>query len=422
MNSPSRLSPAPPPSDVDRLSPIALSWDTAEASTAYELTIEENTVGATVKWLQSDGTLSTSQVVNVSSSTSATIAASALSPSTAGYKWRVRYRNASNTWSPWSYYSRLSVAVSPPTCSVTSPVSSTGSNHTKVTWSYSSPGGYSQSAFRVRQYLSGLAVFDSGEVAGTGASYVIDGYTNSSWTNYQVGVMVKDSKGLWSGESVTSPFLVTVTLPVVPSISLSTDANNFVTVTVTASPLGKAVTSHDLYRWNPMRYEYVLLSSANPATFSYTDNAAPHNGAFWYKVVSRCDDGTSGEFASYSLTLVDDDWYLVSGTTRVRVIGEDFSADYDQPVERFEPLGRKREVVTHFLAEGREGTLAVVVTPDERNDTIRSIISMLAATAPVYLKSPYGDVLSVRLGSISTEDGAGGLVTIQIPFTEVSEA
>lgn len=421
MEAPTRLQPAPPPSDVDRTSRIDLSWTTAEAQQAYELTVERNTVGATVNWLKTDGTLAATQQQPVTASTSAYIAANTLSSYAEGYKWRVRFQNASNYWSPWSIYRRMTTAVSPPTVTITSPTAASSSNHPKVVWTYSSPSSYAQSAYRVKLYEAGSLLYDSYEVEGSDNNYVILGYTTKDWHTYTIGVKAKDSRGLWGPEATSASIPVNVIRPLAPTLTVTPDGANFCSVFVQANPVGKAVTSWDLYRWNPMTYRAVPLALGQPSMFSYQDTTTPHNADFWYTVLAHCDDGTTAPYNSLTVNLSDDDWYFVVGTTRYPITVQEYRADYEHSSEAHEPLGRSRPVVSKFTSRGRVGEMTCFVVWEERESFTSMLDTLLNTTGDILIKSPFGDVLNVQLGSPQTEELAGGSAVVKIPFVEVAE-
>lgn len=418
MEAPTRLLPAPPPSDVDRTNRIDLSWTTATTQQAYELTVERNTVGATVNWLKADGTLAGTQQQPASASPSAYIAANTLSAYDEGYKWRVRYQG-SEGWSPWSIYRRMTTSATAPTVTITSPVTNSSSNHPKVTWTYS--GLYGQSARRVRLYENNVILFDSYEVEGYQPEYTILGYTTKDWHTYKVGVLVKDSRGLWGPEALSGNFSVNIVRPQAPSVTITSDPSNFCALHVEKSAVGKDVTSWDLYRWNPMTYRLVLLQQDSGGIFSFYDTSTPHNAPFWYTLMAHCDDGTTVPFTSGSMTLTDTEWYFVQGSTRYPITVQDFSADYEHSFESHEPLGRSRSVMSKFTSRGRVGKVVCFVVWDERDSFTSMLDSLLGETGQVLIKSPFGDVIAVQLDSPSTEELSGGNAVVTVPFVEVAE-
>lgn len=432
MDAPRKLTPTPPWATVDVTSPITLGWRNGSLPEAYELQIQRNLWNSSYSWLASNGTLSASLQTPASSSIDATasINASQLSAYTEGYKWRVRSREAAtSTWSPWSNFSRLSTTQNPPVVSISEPsTSSVGANHTRVVFGFTDPSIPSRNmiAFRLRQYVAGATVFDTGEqfasiASGSTYSYIITDYTNESLTNYTVGVMAKNDQGVWSAEA-TKSFLVTPVGLANPVITVTDRGDGRITVASNATYVGKDVLYQRLYRYNPVMGTDTLVADQLGVDFSYTDTAFPLNTAFYYTVEVTATDGTIQSFTTSTITSTDDHWYLVNGGTRKGLVVTEFSASHAARSEYLEPLGRSRSVAFKLETEGRDGTIAFHVLKSERTDVLAFVYTALASNDDSYIVTPHGDVLRVSLMSPDITDGVGGDCTVTLKFTEVAQS
>lgn len=430
MDAPRKLTPTPPWASVDVTQPVTLGWRNGGTADLYELQIQRNLWNSSYSWLASGGTLSaTSQTpANTTTDATATINANVLSAYSEGYKWRVRSREAATaTWTSWSNYNRLSTTANPPTVTVLAPLdTSLGSNHTRVIFSFTDPNSRGMMAFRIRQYLSGTAVFDTGElyasmVSGSTYSYIIEDYTNLDMTNYSVAVMAKNDQGVWSSE-VTKTFLATPVGLASPTITTTDRGDGRVTVTSDATYVGKDVLYQRVYRRNPVLLIDTLVADGLGVSGSFTDTSFPLNTAFYYVVEVTATDGTIQSFNSSTITSTDSNWYLVNAGVRKRVVVEQFSADHTARTEYLEPLGRTRSVAFKTETDGREGTISFHVLNSERADLLWFVYQALASDEDTYILSPHGDVLRVKLASPDIADRPGGDCTVTIKFTEVAQS
>lgn len=417
---------------------ITFSWsvndpDDINVQAAYEAIIEENVAGATTKWMNGSGGVVTTQQIITSASTTTTITAGTLAATSNGYRWRVRSRDAHGAWGPFSSYNTFSVGARP-SATVTAPVEGTTivTNHPTIEWSYSDADLNPGADFRVRIYDKlGNALYDSGVVAslptiasGSTGRWVL-AYGLTDLTTYLASIQVKDSTGRWSNQSPTVQFTTWFDYPTSPTVAASINADGSATVSITNNSTTPAVVFHSLYRWKPSKSQYVLIASSLAPTSSYTDYGTPANATFHYKVVSYTGSGLSVETLSnnviYELAGDSDGWSLVQDGVAYGIEVVDITSTTPAPSEEFEPLGRERKVVVVFDHAGQEGELTVYVPSDGRS-IIGSIKTLIGNTKPLYLKSPFGDVLIVKLGTISQTDLVGGAARLTIPYTEVDEA
>lgn len=204
--------------------------------------------------------------------------------------------------------------------------------------------------------------------------------------------------------------------------STSTDTTNgFVAVDVFQAIT--PVVTQELYRWNPVTQEYVLVYSSPQATFAYVDFAAPLNVSFWYRVIGYDSSGVQvgSPTDSGTITLNIDDWYLVRSsdpTENVRIDTTSSTAQKNRQSESFQPLGRLYKTVQQGDVLGSTGTVEIVLPRDSRALIERALRRLAAYPGQVYLKSPFGDVLPVDISQMSTTMLPGGHLQVSIPYTE----
>lgn len=433
MDAPRKLTPSAPWAFFSESTPTVLGWRNSGIADKYELQIRKNTYwpgSSPIKWVGSDGNLSLSSVTPTNSSIdqTATINAGQLPIDDAGgYKWRVRSRDAATaTWSAWSTYGRIFPVVPETSVTIIEPTSNVSSNHTRVVFTFVRKYGGAASSFRVRQYLSGQTVFDSGEViahidSGTTYSYVIEGYENASLTNYTVGVTARWDDGFWETEA-TKTFLATPVGLANPAFTVLDRGDGRVSVSSNADYVGKSVLYQRLYRYNPVLNIDTLLTQVYGSWLDYTDTAFPLNTPYHYTVEVTATDGTIQSFTSSDLTSNDDSWYLVNGGVRRKVVVTEFSTTHAARTEYLEPLGRSRSVSFKLATDGRDGLIALHVLNSERTTTLAFVYQALASDDDSYIVSPHGDVLRVRLLSPDIQDGVGGDCTVALKFVEVAQS
>lgn len=434
MDAPRKLTPSPPWAFFNATTPTTLGWRNGGVADQYELQIRRNSYwpGSTpINWVDASGNLSVTQVTptNTAIDQTVTINSGQLPVVSAdGYKWRVRSREAATaTWSAWSAYSRLAPTIGTSSVTITEPTSVVGSNHTRVVFTYRTDYEplYTMS-FRVRQYLSGVTVFDSGEVSaqipsGSSYAYIVKDYTNLNLTNYTVGVSVRSGYGLWEDEA-TKSFLSTPTGLAAPSFTVNDRGDGRVSVDSNAIYVGKDVLYQSLYRYNPVMGTDTLLITVDGTYLSYTDTAFPLNSAYYYTIEVTAADGTIQSFDSDWLTSVDDGWYLVNGGVRQEIVVTEFSSEHAARPEYLEPLGRSRSVSFKLETEGREGTIAFHVLESERTALLAFVYGALASDNDSYIVSPHGDVLRIKVLSPDIQDGVGGDCTVALKFVEVAQS
>lgn len=431
MDAPNRLTPSPPDAYIDVTKSVTLGWQNPTVGQAYELVVISNALNASPYWVTAAGSLSASQQTPSLYGTtgSSTIAANTLTATTSGYQWKVRYlETSSGSWSPWSNYSRLFTSVSPPTVSLSEPnASGTTSNHMRVLFLYQDPNSRSMAALRVKIYRSSALVYDTGEVSSTTTSgsvysYIVTDYTNTKASGYQVGVLAKNSKGVWSAESLSSSFTATPTSLTNPSITTTYRGSGRVQVDVDATTIGKSVLYQELFRYNPVKRTYVSIASGFPDVFTYQDYFAPLNTQFYYRVLTTATDGAQQSFTSNGVMATGSTWAIANSSVRLPVVVENFSADYQQKAEYMEAIGRTRSVSYRLDNDSREGEMTIHLTADERVSAIASIYTIVDADEDSYINSPYGDILRVRFTSPDISDLVSGNCRVSLRFVEVGES
>jgi hypothetical protein len=159
----------------------------------------------------------------------------------------------------------------------------------------------------------------------------------------------------------------------------------------------------------------------------FTDYTAPLNTIVTYEISTVNTDDV--ESVGVELDAVLDDtsgyWLVVpedaEHTFRVQHVA---GFEEEEPVqeERHRPLGRDRVLVVQGERTGSEGTLTVKVAPTDLAvvPKIREI-SDLGAFANVLLKTAFGDVFRVALGSVRRSRLVAGWSQVTFPYVEVGD-
>ena len=183
--------------------------------------------------------------------------------------------------------------------------------------------------------------------------------------------------------------------------------------------------AYNVYRSTDGGATWVQVASIGvQATTTYDDYEAPLDVPLLYRVTQVSID-FEGDPAEGSTELDIHEWWVVTPgyseqTFRLHVVD-----DYDDivPVEQEEytALGRRTKIQVQGEVLGTEGSIRVHVGPEHRG--LRDLLVRALgrqANEYVLLKTPFGDVWRVRLGSIRRRRRPAGHSEITFPFTEVA--
>ena len=188
-----------------------------------------------------------------------------------------------------------------------------------------------------------------------------------------------------------------------------------------------ALSAEDFVAYNVLRSlsgapgSYVLLARiADPATSVYDDYAAPLDRPLFYQVTQENLDYASDP-AEVSTALGGCEWWLVTPGAPEASFELPRVTEYEsgwplQSVEH-EPIGRSRKLVETGLLLGEEGSLTANLLPEHDPAVLELLRSAAAGNATeVLLKTPYGEVFRVAVGSIRRVRSPGGVQDVSFRF------
>ena len=169
---------------------------------------------------------------------------------------------------------------------------------------------------------------------------------------------------------------------------------------------------------------FVLLATLeDQATTSYTDYAAPIGPDLAYRVTqSNLDE----ESAPLDATVAMDQcaWWLVTpgapdASFEVpNVTG--LESSWPLQSEEHEPIGRSHKLVETGLLLGEEGTATAYLEPEHDPGVLALLRGAAAGTSSeVLLKTPYGEVFAVSVGTIKRTRRPGGAQEVEFRFVAV---
>ena len=167
------------------------------------------------------------------------------------------------------------------------------------------------------------------------------------------------------------------------------------------------------------------IATLSPNTnSSFRDYMVPLGVEVTYQVIVVDSDALESDPAEASTVMDTTRWWIVHPgapeyTFELRYI---VGASETEPVESesFRPIGRDRKLVVQGEHFGAEGELsAQVFSADAWMIPRLRTMSDLAITSSLYLKSPFGQVYGVTIGSITRDWLQAGVQRVRFPFTEI---
>lgn len=166
------------------------------------------------------------------------------------------------------------------------------------------------------------------------------------------------------------------------------------------------------------------ISILNPGPL--VDYDAPLQTSVTYDVVVVNLDGIESDPAAVETQLESGGWWIVSPGSPERTFELTYVSGYDDVApledEKFRALGRSRTIVVQGELMGVEGSIRVRV-PSWAWSLVPKLrdMSRLSEREFVLLKSPFGEVYRVALGSISRTRAGAGWQEISVPYVEVGD-
>ena len=170
--------------------------------------------------------------------------------------------------------------------------------------------------------------------------------------------------------------------------------------------------------------DYTLLAvHTDAAEVTFADYAAPLDRPVFYRVTQSNLDYESDP-AEVETALEGCAWWLVTpGAPEAsfevpNVTG--LESEWPLPSEEFTPLGRSRKLVESGLLLGEEGTATAHLEPEHHPAVLDLLRAAAAGTsAGLLLKTPYGEVFAVAVGTIARTRLPGGAQEVTFRYVEV---
>jgi hypothetical protein len=166
-----------------------------------------------------------------------------------------------------------------------------------------------------------------------------------------------------------------------------------------------------------------LARISDQGTASFADYAAPLDRPLWYRVTVESLDGISDPAEATSELAGCAFWLVTPGAPEASFELPNVTA-YEsawplQSIEH-EPIGRSRKLVETGLLLGEEGRLTAHLLPaDDPAVLVLLRAAVSGASTGLLLKTPYGEVYAVALGSIARVRGPGGEQDVSFRFVAV---
>lgn len=176
--------------------------------------------------------------------------------------------------------------------------------------------------------------------------------------------------------------------------------------------------------------QFTLLTSISDSTvLNYTDYSAGVGVKYEYKITQTSQPSGSNPVDSdidaasaVTASSESDNWWIVyegdeSLGVELYVDSESRTNPYQEEI--FEPFGRPRKVVVRYAQFGVEGSLSAYIPNDETSVKMPKIRLLFGLSAPLYLKTPFGDVYKVYFGTPTYEYATAGTVKLAVGYIEV---
>ncbi len=194
-----------------------------------------------------------------------------------------------------------------------------------------------------------------------------------------------------------------------------------------ATALGTDFAGYRVYRSLDAGATWTLMLTIGDETAAtYSDYEAPLATPLLYQVtVTNLDFESAPTEAGVQLD-TEVGWYLVDplgNTERTFALAYVVSATSTSPLDedRFAALGRSRVLPIRGEVLGEDLSVTIDAGPDVADDLWRRLkLAQDPSTDYLLLKSPFGEVFRVALGSISRNRGDAGQQSITVPVVEVA--
>jgi hypothetical protein len=361
------------------------------------------------------------------------------------YRFRSRYKDnagaSANNTGDWSTY-RVFKPTTPPTvasvAAITADLTSGVVNKPNPTVQYSYTGSASKAQAQRRIVAkhgsTGVVLYDSGFVVSTAASGSTP--TGAIPTGYLVQgnplkfeVTARDSELVDSSIVSSTTYNTSWSVPADIDGVSATSENGSVIVRWDAV-VNALFSKYEVYRRNYGTTEWVSLGYISDiSTTSYIDYESGIGERYDYRVTQYSDVGAGNLLESNPLTAIvttsssnEDNWFIVPENNyglSVELYAQSENRTNPFQEEVFEPFGRTRKVVVRTARYGTEGSFEAFIPADEVASKLEKLTDILSLNVPVWLKDPYGSVLSVYLGAPEYSYQPVGHLVATINYIEV---
>lgn len=327
-----------------------------------------------------------------------------------------------------------------PVVTITAPVAASTVNNPNVGfgWTAVFGGGRTQREYKVSIVQGSTTVYDSGWIVGTDNTFTIPPDVLTSGVNYVATVALRDTGGIEG--SATVGFATLWVPPAAPVFTVDTDdfdtsgyvrvawthANadpDFIAYRVYARQIGDAdwimlyetaasqadYTRDEFLIWSAEQFEIKVVQVANRFGAQVESQTAPQthtaNGSYYWLIINQGSTQLAFRLNNVTSDSYDDEW--------------------DQEFLPVLGLGRMEDRGDHW---GVTGSMTAQLRDREGGQTARlqrqTLVQMKELVLPMYLRTPFGDLLKVGVGGLNVSRvagvGAREFVDLTIPYTELA--
>jgi hypothetical protein len=413
---------------TNRFSWVFSGPSSSSVQTAYQIVVENNDTGATVK--DTGKVTSTNKYADIALGTGAI---------DQPLRWKIQLWDGSNTTQGYGNYQLFRVS-NPPTVTISAPAAGGTVTTGQPTVTWSNDANTVQQSRRVvfKRQSDGAVLHDSGTTATSSQSYTPSTNILSNGLTFTVTVYVTDTVGL-SGNS-TNTFTTSYVAP--NAVTYSVDGNSmewdgYVLVDWSSTTPDASFASWRVYRRYANTGEdwELIFTTDNANIRQYEDWLAGANDYWEYSVTQMAlrsgELVESGVNASPLPVLASSTHYWIidpqntDNSLRLdQVTADTYTEAYDQAELVIIGRGRKVNLGTRH---GYDGSLTVKMRDDAQmtaRQKRRKLQALRENQTEYYLRNPFGDTLKISLGDLQfgriAGVGTNEWVDVTVPYKEVS--
>lgn len=348
------------------------------------------------------------------------------------YKWRVQTSDSHFQLGAWSadqyFYTNATPSTpinpAPAGASSGSPAILYDDLTPSLSWQFADANvGDTQAAFQVRLYnAAGTLLHDSGEIAGSVASYSIpQAYKLSYGVNFQWEVKTKDPYGAWSNYTSRGWIKVLVGAPV----GLTAIPDNFGAKIALdwSDSSAESLSGYDVFRATVNGGPYTKINGSIVTSSQYADSAVIANTTYYYVVQAVvAGQPASANSAQVSASVVFSGWFIgdfkFEGPSKL-------SKKRSRIQSKRVVLGKSKQVIQDRGFVGEDLELEIFLVDDEYSTgaaKYAALLTEMEKTEAITVRDPFGRVWKVAPGEMSDEQLLTGKLEymIKLNLTEVN--